>query len=131
MTGQHLQGILEAVGIWGGVITPVLFAIQYTWLANWWRNSTGRLIIALDACICLARLPRAAELLHGNYHDPGRTWLGIMATLAIPVVILWRMYLFERKRQTRRRASSVRAQALRAAMGHSSPAPYSYPPAGA
>jgi len=110
-TGEHLQRAVTIIGIWGGVVAPLLFLVQYTWIARWWRTSNGRLIVALDICICLARIPRLRELAHGSYHFD-YNWVEVLATLAIPSIILWRMWVFEKKRRQKRSARYAREQVL-------------------
>lgn len=97
-----------------GVIVPVLFVIQYTYIARWWRNSTGRLLVALDILICLARLPRAAELLSHHPAQVPKDWLTIAADIGIPLVIMCRMAAFEhqRRRHQRRELQYARLVAL-------------------
>lgn len=66
--------------------------------------------MALDACICLARLPRVAELLHGSYHTPRQLWVETLVQLAIPSIILWRMWVYEQKRRQQRAAELAHAR---------------------
>jgi hypothetical protein len=110
-TGEYLQRILVIAATVGGVVIPILFLTQYTLLANWWRSPNGRLIVSLDVCICLARIPRVAELMHGSYRFD-YNWVETLATFAIPAIILWRMYVFEQRRRRKNSARYVRAQSI-------------------
>jgi hypothetical protein len=110
-TGEYLQRIFVIVATVGGAVIPILFLIQYTWLANWWRSSNGRLIVSLDVCICVARIPRVGELMHGNYRFD-YNWVETLASFAIPAIILWRMWVFEQRRRRKHSARYVRAQSI-------------------
>lgn len=97
-----------------GVIVPVLFVAYYTWIAKWWRNPTGRSLVALDLCILMIRFPRSVELLH----DPSREvfgptdWVIVAASVAIPLVILSRMLAFEKMRRRAKRRPLAGAWAV-------------------
>lgn len=101
-----MQSIIEDCSIWMGVIVPIIFLIYYTWLAHWWRNATGRAIVALDLSLLLILAPVTANLV-----DPGvleRTthgWVVTVGLILVPVVILYRLAAFEGVRRHRHRWS--------------------------
>lgn len=130
---MHLQYQLMVVATIAGVVAPVAFALYYTWICDWWRNPTGRSIMALDACILLLRFPRSIELLH----DPSNQvfgpidWVMTGAALLLPLVILYRMAAFERIRrhEKRKRESEAAVRALLTMHSHPRyPGPRTDPP---
>ena len=99
MSAEYAQGIIEDVGIWGGATIPIVFIIQYTYLADWWRSETGKAIVALDACVWLATVPLALELAHVPIPDAVFEWAAAIGVFCVPFVILYRIGAFEVKRR--------------------------------
>lgn len=97
---------VSQIGVWAGATIPILFLIQYTILAKWWRNATGRAIVALDACVWMYFF---LTLLPGDYTDH---WAGAMAILAAPVIIIYRMFAFEAQRRLMKRRMQEQADAV-------------------
>lgn len=118
------QATLRDIGVWGGAIIPLLFVVQYTLLARWWRNATGRALVALDTCIWLTLTPRALAL---AWPSDGMldvmTWVTEVAFACVPLTIIYRMFAFEvmRRRERRKRRLFLVAE-LR-----SNVYPYRYP----
>lgn len=109
----RLQGIVYAAGVWGGMIVPAIFAVYYTCVARWWKNPTGRTIMALDLCILTLRAVQVDDIF--TMHKPLVTphdWLVALAAACIPVIIAYRMYAFERKRRLLHRQARVSAATL-------------------
>jgi hypothetical protein len=52
--------------LWGSSVLIVIFAIQYSLLAKWWRNPIGVTIVGLDLCILAIFVPSLLALA-----DPG------------------------------------------------------------
>jgi hypothetical protein len=110
----RVQVVVYVLGVWGGAILPALFLIYYTWIAKWWDNPTGRTIVALDVVILLLRVDR----LYGawQYHtaiDPRVSdWFAALVMAAVPVIIGYRMFAFERKRRLLKRQARVSATTL-------------------
>ena len=113
-TDSTLQAVVYVAGVWGGMIVPAIFAVYYTCVARWWKNPTGRTIIALDLCILALRAVRIDEAFtkHSPILAPG-DWIVALAMICIPLAILYRMYAFERKRRLLKRQAAVSAATLR------------------
>jgi hypothetical protein len=115
-TDPDVQQALIVVAAWAGVAIPILFAVQYTYLARWWQKPFGRTVMALDALLVLERVTRVYAWLH--HHSVIATaqtdWMTVCVQLAIPLVITWRMVEFERERrhQKRRELQTARLAAL-------------------
>jgi hypothetical protein len=110
---SDLRAVIYAVGIWGGVIVPVAFAIYYSFIADWWRNPTGRTVIALDVCIFALRAERLGEFFRHHDHFTPVDWLVAGVNLAIPLIILYRMGSYELKRRTMKRQARETAERLK------------------
>lgn len=106
-TVTDVTSTLRAIGIVGGSIIPVLFLIQYSYIANWLRTPAGRSMVAMTICIWLCCAPLAIRLADAD--GPNRLAIVSAVGLAcVPLVILYRMVAFERqRRRIRRRAQSA------------------------
>jgi hypothetical protein len=116
--------MIADIGIWAGTVIPILFVIQYTLIARWWRSPNGILIVALDLSIFGWRAPVAWHLVNPTAHID--YWWPVLMLAAGPLVIVWRMIFFEvqRRRANRRRQAQIdqvleeRTRALFRALAH-------------
>ena len=110
----QFQALILIVGVWGGAIAPVVFAVYYTCIARWWENPLGRTLIALDLCIGALRWARLEELFDHQVRSMTgpADWLVTVAMLCIPAVIIWRMAGFERKRRRMKREARKAAEVV-------------------
>lgn len=106
------------VAIWAGAIVPLLFVVQYTYLSRWWRSPVGRMIVALDACLFVVMALLAAQLAGAGVSAIGFLGVEAVALLGVPVVIVWRMAVWERLRRKRQRELIEQLQAQEAARLH-------------
>lgn len=112
-TDPRVQAVIMALGIWGGVTVPLLFAVYYTCIARWWESPLGRTLIALDLCVMLLRAERLAGFwFHGAAALGPADWVVSIAMLAIPVIIGYRMISFERKRRRMKREARKTAEVV-------------------
>lgn len=78
--------------------SALVFIAAYSLLAPWWRYSIGRTIVALDAAVALTLLPQTLHMLFGVHvlSDIRWAWFTLVTFGAVPVVILWRLWIFWR-----------------------------------
>jgi hypothetical protein len=90
MTG--ILGYITPYVVSSAAWATLVFILLYTWLAPWWRNPFGRMIVFLDAALFFALLP---GMLHDDFavHVTGGfwDWLVVTAVGTIPVVIVYRI----------------------------------------
>lgn len=99
---SYPERVVTDCAIWTGVAIAPIFVIYYTWLARWWRNATGRSVVALDVAAWLVLLPVAITLADPSAkNDPILMWIKVGALLCVPLVILYRLVAFERVRRHR------------------------------
>lgn len=110
----RVQIIVLIVGVWGGAIAPIVFAIYYTIIANWWSTVAGRTIMAMDLIIGTIRLDRLDNMLHHSerYVLGHSDWLIALAMCAIPAVIFYRIGAFEARRRRVKSNARKSAEAL-------------------
>lgn len=91
---------LIPVGFW----SALLFVARYSMVAPWWKNSMGRMLVALDLAVALALLPSVLSTEFGRPVDSGFALrLVMLDLLIIPATILSRVWLLERLHDTRAR----------------------------
>jgi hypothetical protein len=110
-----IKTAIYVVGVWGGAIVPIAFAIYYTLIANWWETPSGRTIVGLDLCIWLLRVDRITDFYRypGHAHLRQADWIVAIVNLAIPCIIGYRLVAFEAKRQRMKRQARETAEKLK------------------
>lgn len=100
----HFLSDLGNVAIWAGAIVPVLFFIQYTILAPWWKTPVGRSIVALDFCLFIVLGFSAATLVNpfwSFWQTITFKWIVTLAICGVPLIAGYRMLVWEKMRRRR------------------------------
>lgn len=111
----NIRTLVYVVGVWGGAIVPIVFAIYYSIIADWWKTPSGRTIVALDLCIFALRADRLGEFFRGPGNAPltPTDWIVAVVNMAIPLIIAYRLFAYEAKRQRLKRAARKSAEILK------------------
>lgn len=91
---------------WVVTVGAVVFIVQYTLYASWWRNYIGRSIVLADVCMLLIVLPNLISNIDPTALTPDQTiYIAVLALLIACYVVLSRILGWEkirRKRNTRK-----------------------------
>lgn len=98
--GEGTQDALVFLGMWSSAIVPVVFAVYYSAIADWWKTATGRAIIAIDAAVWVSRLTYLVAYINDEHRS--LIWVHAIAYAALPAIILYRLAAFERLRRSGR-----------------------------
>jgi hypothetical protein len=78
-------------------LAAVLFIINYSRRADWWRYSIGRTVVSFDVTIIVTLLPRVIRLLFGfSASSLFYVWYSAAALAVVTGVALWRTAVINR-----------------------------------
>lgn len=104
-TAQHFYAELAEIA---ALVMLLLADVQWSVYQPWWRDSIGRNFVAKDAALFLTLL----FVVIGTFipltlrEQEWLGWLDITFVAAIPVILAWRMVVWHRIEQERKRGRS-------------------------
>lgn len=90
------------VAVFAVEFSVLLFIVQYTRLAPWWKDQIGRTIVLKDILLFLALIPTTLTLFF-NFSRLDSTvsaWIDIGIFFLIAVVMIWRTIVWQRIHDT-------------------------------
>lgn len=99
-TGESYLAVFKAVIVASQVAT-LGFVLVYTSVAKWWANVIGRTIVLLDVSLFFALLPVTLTIFFhlSRLESQLGGAMDLAAFTAIPVIMLWRIYVWLRLRR--------------------------------
>jgi hypothetical protein len=96
--------LLEA-GLTAGSFFMLAWILQYSWYQPWWKDPIGRTFVYIDVLLLLVFVPL---LISAWWHltisvTVWLSWLLVVAILAVPVVLAWRMVVWRNIRKAGRK----------------------------
>lgn len=92
MSTIHILLEIQKWVVWGTVPAAVGFPIWYHWRIRWRKNPVGQHIMAYSTVVALLYLTALLQYLHLSLL--AMTWIGVVITLLMMLVVWWRVIIF-------------------------------------
>jgi hypothetical protein len=85
-TSDAIDGV-----IWASTVLVLIFVVQYTLSAPWWRDPVGRTVVAKDICLLFLLIPACILLVWPHAFTPMEVAVIDLISLGgVAVVMVWR-----------------------------------------
>lgn len=96
MIPWYLRDIIQT-GVVTSTVAVLLWSLQYTLTAPWWRDPVGRTIIAKDAALLVLLVPNCLSIFWRHYLPPlVIPWTDAASLILVTAAMLWRAVVWFR-----------------------------------